>query len=308
MEDTKLMRLPWEMVFQVMTSFLPRNARALIPTSHDGTQLLIDFSLVCRATHELAVRNMRQHCVYLDSEARLRRFLLSIEASRASHVNLPSVFNEINTIYLAPFKDSMDNLPTAQWIRELLYYTCGSLKRLIANLPFDSLPPWDDHLNVGVVLREGFAQLVNLEEFVCSRDEIHFGLTGDQEFITVGAEVEPLVHHLWPSLRRLAVTLPPSSRNFWTYLLQFPSLDNLIHSTPLCFGLDAYIMGDFLLKIPQDMTVVVPDHGSTRSKRMLIWVPPAGSEGMRIVVHDSPDDGISILNRELQGAEWLLDN
>ncbi|KAI5925336.1 hypothetical protein F4810DRAFT_708722 [Camillea tinctor] len=178
------MRLPLEIILQV------------------GTRLLVAFSYVSRAAHEIAVRELQRHCLYIDSDKRLRRFLPCLEASRYSGVRLPSVFLDITSLYLAPFGDSLDNLPTAEWTRELFCYTRDSLQRLMVDIPSDSLPPWHDHLNVGPVLRDG----------VCSTDEAGGACVGG----------------LWqclkdlPSLELAFLTTPPTLSSFPTWLTERP--------------------------------------------------------------------------------------
>lgn len=102
--EGQVLRLPWELVLTVMTAFLPANPATLIPASDQGTQLLLTFTRVSHAANESAIRKLQQHCIFLDNEDRLRRFLLCLEGSRdQGRLNLPSVFDNIWAMYLAPF-------------------------------------------------------------------------------------------------------------------------------------------------------------------------------------------------------------
>ena len=116
---------------------------------------------------------------------------------------------------LAPFEMTLDNQPTAMFVRELFNYTCGSLKRLIIDMPLRSLRPENDHLDVQRILREGFYALENLEEFVSVRDELY-----------VGNALEPW--RRWPKLKRLALYNPDTDNNFWYGVACMQSLKTLV--------------------------------------------------------------------------------
>jgi hypothetical protein len=91
-------------VLAVVASLLPLNPAALIPASDQGTQLLLTFAQVSHTANKFAILKLRQHCIFLDSEDRLRRFLVCLEASReSSRLKLSSVFENVWAMYLAPF-------------------------------------------------------------------------------------------------------------------------------------------------------------------------------------------------------------
>ncbi|KAI1494395.1 hypothetical protein F5X96DRAFT_589777 [Biscogniauxia mediterranea] len=308
--DRQLMRLPLELIFQVMTSLLPGNPYAVIPAPHPATQLLVAFSLVSRATHEIAVRELRRHCLYLDSDRRLSRFLLCLEASRQSRTQLPSVFQDITSLYLAPFGRSLDNLPTAEWTRELFCYTRESLRRLIVDIPFDSLPPWDDHLNVGPVLREGFAQLTKLEEFVCTRDAVRFDMGDDPS-----EQLQPVLQQ-WPRLRRLGLYRPMCSERFWGCLANLPNLEHAVLTTPLAITSTSVDVGSFpTWRAERPITVVLAQNTSEALLRTSLAFSafPAGladenrkmKQMMRIMTYRIPRLEGSGTGVEL-GSSWLM--
>ncbi|ETS72930.1 hypothetical protein PFICI_15322 [Pestalotiopsis fici W106-1] len=219
--DSQISRLPLELILNVMTCYLPSNPTTLIPASHQATQLLLSFSLVNHASHDFAVRRMQQHCIVLDSDDRLRRFLLCLESSRESKLAVPSVFHNIHAMYLAPFGSVMDNLPVAAWVRDLFGYTSNTLKKLIVDMPFDSLPPWIDHLNVGPVLLEGFERLENLEEFVCTRNAARLSIRDE------GGEPKSILYR-WPKLQRLALNRPSCDVDFWENLADLSHLHHVV--------------------------------------------------------------------------------
>ncbi|KAI0162100.1 hypothetical protein GGR57DRAFT_498445 [Xylariaceae sp. FL1272] len=72
---TAASRLPWELIFEIMTCLLPCDPEALIPPSHPATKVLLAFSAVCHSTRRVAVPKLLQHCVYFGSTHKLSRFL-----------------------------------------------------------------------------------------------------------------------------------------------------------------------------------------------------------------------------------------
>jgi hypothetical protein len=208
----KPMPLPLELVLNVITNSLPKYSNVILAPSHPITQTLLSFTLVCHETRRLANRYLRQYCVYLSSEARLRAFLLEIP-------NRPEICN-INALFLAPFgNQTIDDLPTASWVRELFNYTCFSLKRLIIDIPLRSLYPENDHLAVRTVLREGFERLENLEELVSVRDELFLSTTHwDDAPVWTG----------WSKLRRLALYNVDADSDFWRRVALAPALETVV--------------------------------------------------------------------------------
>ncbi|KAF2181884.1 hypothetical protein K469DRAFT_713484 [Zopfia rhizophila CBS 207.26] len=203
---------PIELVLHVVTGLLPDNPHTLLPPSHPTTEALLAFTLVCQETRQLANRYLRDHCVYLSSDTRLRSLLLSVPC-RSDLLNITSLF-------LAPFRHTVDDLPTATWVRELLFYTSPSLKRLIIDIPPRSLYPDDDHLNVRPVLREAFVMLEHLEEFVSVRDELYLD--------TVRWGNHEAVWRHWPRLRRLALYNVDATGLFWIAIAKMQELGTLV--------------------------------------------------------------------------------
>ncbi|KAF2752897.1 hypothetical protein EJ05DRAFT_505633 [Pseudovirgaria hyperparasitica] len=132
------------------------------------------------------------------------------------------ILSNITSTYLAPFDDfNLDDLPTAIWVRELLCHCCGSLRRLVVDVPFRALYPEDDHLGVRNVLHDAFAQLSSLEEFVCVRDELYLDLNTSLS--------EPPIWSTWSALRKLALyNVDTESTQFWDSLAGLEHLDTVI--------------------------------------------------------------------------------
>jgi len=212
MEPLRRLYLPIELVLNIITCSLPK-PNVLLRPSHPITQLLLSFTLVCHETRRVANRALREYCIYLSSEARLRSLLLVIPSTR------PDLRN-ITALFLAPFVDTIDDQPTATWVRELFNYTCNTLKRLIIDIPLRSLYPERDHLGVRAILREGFSRLEHLEEFVSVRDELFLDVAWH------GGEPEFWRH--WRKLRRLAVYNPDTHPSFWRDIAITPNLEIIV--------------------------------------------------------------------------------
>ncbi|PSN71003.1 hypothetical protein BS50DRAFT_477034, partial [Corynespora cassiicola Philippines] len=206
--------LPLELVLHVITCSLPKYPNVLLRPSHPITQTLLSFTLVCHETRRLANRYLRQHCVYLASETSLRSYLLTIPGR-------PDLRN-INSLLLAPFgpRDTIDDQPTAFFVRELFNYTCTNLKRLVIDIPLRSLDPEDDHLGVRQILRAGFERLENLEELVSVRDELYLNVSprGDEPEVWTG----------WQRLRHLALYNVDADEDFWSDVAHMPQLESLV--------------------------------------------------------------------------------
>lgn len=216
-ERTDKMKLPIEILLQIIHCVAPPHRRALIPLHHSSTQTLLSLARVCKATHGEATKLFRQHCVFLNTSRRLADLLLCIEwqrqqqqqdqAPKRAHA-LGSSLRCLTSLYLAPFQRSLDDLPIAIWACEMLFEVAPTLRRLVVKMPFASLPPQEDHLGVHRRLYEGLASLRRLEEFVCL-DGYPVGSQSDAGvYQYVDAGERPGIGDVWknwPRLRRLAL-------------------------------------------------------------------------------------------------------
>lgn len=205
--------LPLELVLNIITCSLPASD-AILPPSHDVTKLLLTFTLVCQETRRIANRYLRERCVYLSSSKRLSAYILAIKQE-------PGLRNA-TALSLAPFGDTIDDLPLCCWVRELFSYTCGTLRRLVIDIPLRSLYPENDHLAVRRVLREGFERLENLEEFVSAQDELYLEVTEDGG--------RPAVWKKWTKLKRLALYNVDLTSQFFQDLARLCALEALVLS------------------------------------------------------------------------------
>lgn len=234
-------RLPPELLQLVVESVLPTNPHALLPTSHSSAKTLLALTQVSRLTYRLASKLLRQRCLYLDSDRRLANTLLCMDRFVPS---LPPVLSlrNITSLYLSPFGASLDNQPTAMWVRELFCEVCESLRRLVVHMPFGSLDLMDDHLNVRRTLRDGFEQLARLEEFVC---------LGEYPALST-PDMNTDVWRLWPDLRRLVLfNVPADSHWLWWDIATLPHLTHVVLARPQRLEV-ANIKDEYFHKLPRD--------------------------------------------------------
>lgn len=233
--------LPLELIFHIIDSLLPGDSRTVLRPSGSITKTLLSLTRVCRAIYPVASNHLRQHCLYIDNDRRLRDLIWCIESAIGISQNsdkqtstltapvslsLPPgiALRPITSLYLAPFGNTIDNQPTAIWIRELFCLIHPTLKRLVIDIPLRSLYPADDHLNVRKTLREAFSLLTSLEEFVSVRDELFLDLL-EPEWRT---EREMAVWRLWPRLKRLALYNVAADETFWAGVREMHDLETVV--------------------------------------------------------------------------------
>lgn len=247
-------RLPTEIILHIVDQ-LALDGRGTIAyePSHPITRTLISFTLASRATYPPAVRHLYSRCLHIDSSQRLRRLLNSITAiPQVPTLRPANVLGYVTSLYLAPFDgDSIDDQPTAHWIRELFLRVAPTLKRLVIDMPLRSIYPFSDHLGVRPLLRHGFEALVNLEEFVSVQDDLYLNLYDREE-----NKAEETVWTLWPKLRRLGLYNADCVEEFWETVARMPQLDSLVMTRP--DGLEeADIKAELLARTTQPMKILI---------------------------------------------------
>jgi hypothetical protein len=200
--------LPVELILHVITCLLP-DGNEILPPGHVVTKTLVSFTLVCRETRRMANRYLRERCIYLNDDKRLSSLLLQVPQR-------PDL-QKIDAAFLAPFDWTIDDQPIATWVRELLFYTASSLKRLIVDIPFRSLWPENDHLDVRRIIREGFQRLECIEEFVSIQDELY-----------LAQRDETPVWRSWPRLKHLALYNVLVDEFFWGHVAKAPCLETVV--------------------------------------------------------------------------------
>jgi hypothetical protein len=189
-------RLPTELLLHTIDSLIPSSPPVAFPASHIVTRTLLKLCLVSKTIHHAATRLLFTHCVYVDSPGRLRllqQTLVDHHLERAfgskisqrlpldrnlpdfkletRHENTPKSF--INSLFLAPFPDgTIDSLEIAPVVLGLCTTIGHYLARLVVDMPLRSLRPEDDTNNARPFLQAAFQELVALEEFVSTRDEL----------------------------------------------------------------------------------------------------------------------------------------
>ncbi|KAJ6444056.1 ubx [Purpureocillium lavendulum] len=245
--------LPVELVLHIVDSVAPSNPDTIVPPSDDVTKTLLSLSRVCRATYPAASKRLRQHCVYIESNDRARRFARYLGGPLFDHSgSMARVHHlaQITQMFLAPFSDeprersrstirrdfgeeaSSDHsweltapspldLPTALAVRDIFRALAPYLRRLVIDMPLRSLYPDQDRYRVRPVLRSAFQALVNLEEFTSVQDELFLNA------YSLG-HGEPLVWlHCWKKLRRLCIYNPDigSQQPVWDGMVLHPTLE-----------------------------------------------------------------------------------
>lgn len=233
-------KLPLELIFHIISSLLG-DQRTILHPSHSATKALLSFTLVCRATYPVASNYLRQHCVYINNDRRLRDLIYCAESTggriRGRHnatpvdpsTSLPLLsdttpLRPITALHLAPFRGSIDDQPTAIWTRELFCLIHPHVTRLVIDIPLRSLYPAGDHLSVRKTLREAFSLLTGIEEFVSVRDELYLDIL-EPDWRT---EMEVQVWTLWPRLRRLALYNVDANDHFWRAVRRMRSLETVV--------------------------------------------------------------------------------
>ncbi|KAI3392817.1 hypothetical protein diail_5166 [Diaporthe ilicicola] len=235
---SELPKLPLELIFSVIASLLG-DRRTIHNQSHSSTKALLTFTLVCRATYPVATNYLREQCVFIDNDRRLRELIHTVEVTKhrvqgysGAGTDIPKSLSiqpgtslrPIAGLYLSPFGQTIDNQPTAIWIRELFCLIHPTLRRLVVDIPLRSLYPADDHLNVRKTLRDAFSLLTGLEELVSVRDELYLDLL-EPEWRT---EKEAAVWTMWPKLRRLALYNADADERFWKSVREMGELETLV--------------------------------------------------------------------------------
>ncbi|KAL7790954.1 hypothetical protein V8C37DRAFT_382954 [Trichoderma ceciliae] len=277
--------LPPELLLLVIEAILPPNPQQMLPISHISTRTLLALTRVSRATHTQATRLLRERCMFVDSSRRLADILLCIPRLVPG---LPPVLSlrHITSLYMAPFGASLDDQPTAMWVRELFCEVCETLRRLVLHMPFGSLDPLDDHLSVRRTLRDGFEQLHRLEEFTC---------VGEYPALSV-PDAHTDVWRLWPELKRLVLFgVPMDSHWLWWDIATLSKLEHVVLARPL--RLDAVnIKDEYFHKLPRDdarlsrnikmvLLDVAYDIGELRTER---WKEIDPEEKMTIEIFEVP--------------------
>ncbi|KUI66973.1 hypothetical protein VM1G_02001 [Cytospora mali] len=322
--------LPLELIFHIISSLVGDPGTILHP-SDSATKALLSFTLVSRATYPVASNYLRKNCVYIDNDIRLRHLIHCVEATRDHHHTLSSSDNNqaalltpsptprlhpLTALYLGPFTRTIDNQPTAIWVRELFCLVHPTLRRLAVDMPLRSLYPADDHLSVRATLREAFAMLRALEEFASVRDELFLDVL-EPEW-RAGRGGEPAVWESWPRLRRLALESVAAGEDFWRAVAAKrgagepgarPAGLSAACARPAVAGLGGGLGAEGAVELPRPLKVVVAGFPynlqTSRWAGRRNWDRIDRDNIMKVMTYDAPDsvyDGENLLDRYY---EWV---
>ncbi|KAF4301794.1 hypothetical protein GTA08_BOTSDO06290 [Botryosphaeria dothidea] len=239
--------LPPELLLHVLDSLVPPASTVALRPSDPAVKTILAFTCVSRLTYPPAIRHLYSRCLFIDSENRLRLLLIALEtllapgrcASTLPHVDLKP---RLTSMYFAPFPPrSIDSQPIAQWTFELFAIMKPSLKRLVINMPFDTMPPELDHLSVIPKLESAFSQLDRLEDFVsCGQFPYHtwIPLQNLKNILLRGTYIEDLMPFIKPEplsniehmiLATPALRMPWSRRDFFQEIATCQTKFILLH-------------------------------------------------------------------------------
>lgn len=217
-------RLPTELLYNIIECLIPSSPPIAFSASHIVTRTLLNLCLVSKTICHAAIRCLFAHCVYIDSPERLKllqQTLIDHHQGRAfaenisqrsrlkegcSDRNIDAYLKSgptslIKSLFLAPYPDdTIDSPEIAPLILRLCTTLGAQLTHLVIDIPLRSLYPEDDTNHVRPFLRAAFSQLVALEEFVSTRDELYLDVTRREPGLR-----EQQVWSRWPNLKRLAL-------------------------------------------------------------------------------------------------------
>jgi hypothetical protein len=225
--------LPPDIILYIIDCVIPSwaDTEVAYPRSHAITSTLLTLTRTSRLIYPTARRLLYTHCLYIDSPRRLRSLLCSLAAYTTESIasKSPTIQHE-TSLYLSPFpNETINDLPTAQAVHDLLSLLAPTLRRLVVDIPLRSLYPEDDTLNIRPILRSAFKKLTSLELFCSARDELFLDCAG-----WPANRDEVNVWSLWPKLKVLALyncDVDPAwsvTSPFWRDLAALKNLEILV--------------------------------------------------------------------------------
>jgi len=233
--------LPVEILDRIIWFTIPNHNYLAYPASHITTKTLVTLLKVSRATSRAAKLLLYTHCLYIDTPWRLDTLLTAALAKPCP----PVAASCIQNLYLAPFPGrTIRDRKIINQITELFTLLGPSLKRLIINMPLRSHYPFEDVTEkLRPILRQGFEQLIHLEEFSSVRDELYLAYW-DPEYSHIIPDLEDwdsddfnytiydFMFEQWPKLRLLALYNGLLSHRLRQALAEMPRLEQVVLSRP----------------------------------------------------------------------------
>ncbi|RAQ57839.1 hypothetical protein AFCA_006620 [Aspergillus flavus] len=213
-------QLPAEVILHIIECLIPSAHPVAFPPVDPVTQTLISLTLVSSLTHHTAKRLLLKHCLHLDSSKRLDSVLSRLLTDDGKQQAAPT------GLFLAPFPgNNLEEPHVVKQVDQLSSHICGSLRRLVIDVPLRYLYPDEDVQGLRKIIRAAFVRLTELEEFCSVQDEMYCD--------TIEDGAEPPVWSLWPRLKHLALYNQCVDRPLFLQALQgCTSLTHLVLTRP----------------------------------------------------------------------------
>ncbi|KAH6717561.1 hypothetical protein BKA61DRAFT_597989 [Leptodontidium sp. MPI-SDFR-AT-0119] len=222
-------KLPTEILLNIIDIIAPSAnlPQIALPRDHPITKTLVALTYTSRALRLHARRLLYTHCLFIHTAARLRKLLRSIQDSQ-QHTG-GDLLECCTSLYLRPYRQgSIADISIGNDVLKLMSALSPRLRRLLVDIPFRSVYPDEDKLNVRPLLRAAFTDLPALEEFCSVRDEL---------YLELGASDEPGVWSRWDRLRTLVLyNVDVSTEKFWKGLYASKNLETVVLTR--CDGLN----------------------------------------------------------------------
>ncbi|KAI5461770.1 hypothetical protein BGZ63DRAFT_424632 [Mariannaea sp. PMI_226] len=98
--------LPMEIILDIIQCLAPPNPDEILPPTDERAKTALSFTRVCQATYITATRLLRQHCMYIDSNAKacaLARCLALPPPSFLNKDGAQPTLTRVEKLFLAPF-------------------------------------------------------------------------------------------------------------------------------------------------------------------------------------------------------------
>ncbi|KAG4434039.1 hypothetical protein IFR05_010461 [Cadophora sp. M221] len=221
--------LPTEILLSIIDIIAPSAdlPQIALPRDHPITKTLLALTYTSRALRLHARRLLYTHCLYIHPATELSKLLRSIQDSQQNTGG--DLLDHCTSLYLRPYRErSIADVNISNDVLKLMSVLSPRLRRLLVDVPFRSVYPDEDRLNVRPVLRAAFTDLPALEEFCCVRDEL---------YLELGASDEPGVWSGWGRLRKLALyNVDVATEKFWKGLYAAKNLETVVLTR--CDGLN----------------------------------------------------------------------
>ncbi|KAF2482478.1 hypothetical protein BDY17DRAFT_160702 [Neohortaea acidophila] len=226
--------LPPEILGLIIENIAPSDACIAFPASHVVTRTLHACLTVSKTISWVAQRQIQSRCLYINSPWRLDGLLRALKGDTTHRepfaIPLSLKMKSSTSMYLSPFLgDTIDDAGVVANIKTLFAFLSNSLQRLVINMPLRNMSPEDPSApKIQPALRDAFAQLRNLDQFVSVQDELYL----DSSSLS-NHPAEPQVWASWPRLKHLGLyNVDIRSQSVREGLRALPGLETLVLTRP----------------------------------------------------------------------------